>query len=106
MSRSKAQQFMSWFYGVLLAGQNKFSISIDTEFGPQEHVFQLTTDNLMPSSQEASNVFSYSATCICRKMPIPAVYTDHVDLITLDAFNYRAEIDIAMNRVWPEPVNG
>ena len=104
MSRDKALQFMAWFYAQtgLNRGFNRFTVSLDTEFGQQPHTFQLTTDNLLPSSQEASNVFSYSATAICRKVPIPAVYTDHADLILLDAYSYRAEIDIAMNQVWPE----
>ena len=104
MSRDKSAQFMTWFYAQtgLNRGFNRFTISLDTEFGPQDHTFQLTPDNLLPYSQEASNVFSYSATAICRKVPIPAVYTDHSDLILLDAYNYRAEIDIAMNQTWPE----
>jgi len=104
MSRAKAVQFISWFRSpvMLNEGANKFTISLDTEFGPQDHTFQLTPDNLLPSNQEAGNVFSYTATAICRKAPIPAVYTDHADLIVLDAYNYRAEIDIAMNQTWPE----
>lgn len=106
MNRETAVQFMSWFASHAGAnmGANKIVMKLDTEFGLQDHSLQILPDSLMPMQQEAHNVFSYSASAICRKMPIPAVYTDHGDLIATDAYSYRAEIDVAMNQVWPESI--
>jgi hypothetical protein len=104
MNRETALQFMSWFASQVGAnmGANRIIMKLDTEFGLQDHSLQILPDSLMPMQQEAHNVFSYSASAICRKMPIPSEYTDHADLIALDAYSYRSEIDTAMNSVWPE----
>lgn len=107
MRRDAASMFMTWFYSETgaAAGANRFIIKLDTEFGLQDHTLQILPDSLMPMQQEAHNVFSYTASAICRKMPMPEAYRDHADLIVLDAFKYRSGIDVALNQVWPEPIN-
>ena len=101
MTRDQAAQFQTWFYSMsasgLAMGRNQFQLEVDTEFGKLLHTLQLTPDTFS-QTQEAHNVFSYQATAIARKVPIPQWWLDHGDLVNSEFFPYRDLFDIVMNK--------
>lgn len=105
MTRDQAAQFQTWFYSMsasgLAMGRNQFQLEIDTEFGKLLHTLQLTPDTFS-QTQEAHNVFSYQATAIARKVPIPQWWLDHDDLVQSEFFSHRSLFDLVMNQQLPE----
>lgn len=101
MTRDQAAQFQTWFYSMgasgLAMGRNQFQLEIDTEFGKLLHTLQLTPDTFS-QTQEAHNVFSYQATAIARKVPIPQWWFDHEDLVNSEFFAQRSLFDLVMNQ--------
>ena len=73
----------------------------DEEFGKLLHTLQLTPDTFS-QTQEAHNVFSYQATAIARKVPIPQWWFDHEDLVNSEFFAQRSLFDLVMNQQLPE----
>ena len=103
MGIASAQRFMAWFYSVdgLNQGRNQFIVKLNTEFGLLEHTVQLMPDSLLPATTEAKTVYSYTATGIVRKFPIPDVYIDHYDLLQSDYFDDAVLFDCIVNDYWP-----
>ena len=104
MTRDQAAQFQTWFYSMsasgLAMGRNQFQLEIDTEFGKLLHTLQLTPDTFS-QTQEAHNVFSYQATAIARKVPIPQWWFDHEDLVNSEFFAQRSLFDLVVNEQIP-----
>ena len=108
MTRDQAAQFQTWFYSMsasgLAMGRNQFQLLIDTEWGQLLHTLQLTPDTFS-QTQEAHNVFSYQATAIARKVPIPQWWLDHEDLVNSEFFAQRSLFDLVVNEQIPPLYN-
>lgn len=77
-----AQRFVLWFTVVLKRGVLPFTLPLDTEFGPVEHVCKFLDDNLLPHSSDGG-VHSYRAQIMSRALIIPADYLAAGELIAM-----------------------
>jgi hypothetical protein len=92
--------FWSWFENAIDRGRKNFILPIRTEFELVDHEVMFLPDTLLPVSEE-SDVFTYSAQVLARKLIIPDWYPDDI-WVEPGIFKDRNILDPAVNWYWPK----
>lgn len=92
--------FWSWFENAIDKGRANFILPIQTEFGLVDHDVMFLDESLLPVSEE-SDVFTYTAQVLARKLVIPPEFPPDV-WVNPDIYKDRSILDPAVNWYWPK----
>lgn len=92
--------FWSWFENAIDKGRANFILPIQTEFGLVDHDVMFLDESLLPVSEE-SDVFTYTAQVLARKLVIPPEFPPDI-WVDPDIYKDRSILDPAVNWYWPK----
>lgn len=92
--------FWSWFENAIDKGRANFILPIQTEFGIVDHDVMFLDESLLPVSEE-SDVFTYTAQVLARKLVIPPEFPPDI-WVDPDIYKDRSILDPAVNWYWPK----
>lgn len=92
--------FWSWFENAIDKGRANFILPIQTEFGLVDHEVMFLDESLLPVSEE-SDVFTYTAQVLARKLVIPPEFPPDI-WVDPDIYKDRSILDPAVNWFWPK----